>query len=208
MALAANALTLLATLKTELGETTSSYDAVLERLINVASDAIENYCNRNFSYLSIVDERVKGWGTQRIFLARTPVVTLTSVVFEGATVDSTAYYLEDPDTGVLFREGGWEWSAAPQVYVTIPGQLPGTEEGIYLATYEGGYITPNQVGTRTLPFDLEEACIATAVQAWRNRGKYQNLQTESQAQEDATWRGHLIPGPYRHVLKKYRRVTV
>jgi uncharacterized phiE125 gp8 family phage protein len=209
VALAANALTTLATAKAELGLTgTAENDSVLERLINTASDAAERYCRRSFTRATVTSERVKGYGGPRLMVARTPVVSVTSVIINGSTVDATSYYLESPEAGTLYRDAGWDWTALADAGLVVQDAVPGTEEGLYLVTYVGGYQAPNQGGTRTLPYDLEQAVLDTVTQLWRNRGKYSSLQTETESQEDATWRGFVIPGPARHVLNLYRRISV
>lgn len=209
MALAANALTTLETLKTELGLLDkSTYDAVLERQINAASDAIERYVGRTLYRGTVTSERVKGYGDRILLLARTPIVSVTSITRGGSTVDASSYYVENAEVGSVYSSTGWVWTAAPLEGVAVQDQVPGTEEASYLVTYVGGYQTPAQGGTRTLPYDLEEAALITAVNAFRNRGKYQSLQTETEAQEDATWRGDFIPGPALRLLKRYRRAGV
>lgn len=209
MALAANALTTLATVKAELGLTGSAEnDSVLERLINAASDAAERYCRRSFSRATVTDERVKGFARPRLMLARTPVVSVTSITINGSTVDSAGYYIESAEAGIVYRKAGWQSTALPAAGLVVQDLEPGTEEALYLCTYVGGYQTPGQGGTRTLPYDLEQAVLDTVVNLWRNRGKYVGLQTEGEAQGDATWRGFVIPGPARHVLNLYRRISV
>lgn len=213
MPLAANALTLLATLKGELG-TVSAADAVLERIINAASDVIEQYVGRKLYRSTIVDERVKGHGGPRIFLDRTPVVSISAITYDSETVDATSYYVENADAGLVYRRVGWVWTALYRPNEAAPGQQVGSEEGLFLVDYVGGWITPHQetaaggsVGARNLPYDIEQVCLDTCVQMVRNRGKYSNLQTETEMQEDATWRGNMIPTPAQRHLKRYRRIA-
>lgn len=206
MALEANALTTLATVKEELGISTTQWDAQLERRINVASDAIQTYLGRPLERATVTSERVKGYGDQRILLLRTPVVSITSIIYGGATIDAAGYYIENADAGIVFRSSGWEWTAIERTDSILQEKQPGTEEGLLLVTYVGGWQTPAQGGTRTLPFDIEQACVDTVVQGWRNKGKYQNLQNETELQADASWRGEMIPGPALRQLRRYRRL--
>lgn len=78
MALADNALVSLADTKTYMGITSSTDDALLERLINAESTRIENYCDRNFRQQTY-REAYNGSGQRRLRLRNFPVSAVTRV---------------------------------------------------------------------------------------------------------------------------------
>lgn len=208
MAVRAQDLTTLATVKLELGIATgvTTYDTVLERFIAVATDAIEKHCRRSFYQLSVSAEPVKGHGGVRLIVARTPIVSVSAITINGATVDSSSYSIEDAEARLLYKESGWQWTAVLQGELAAPIQRAGTEQSLYLVTYVGGYLTPTQ-GSRTLPYDVEQASIDTVVSLYRNRGRYQRLVEETTEEAEQTWPGKIIPGPALGLLKPYRRVA-
>ncbi len=214
--LAANALTTVATMEAELGIPAGTQTTLLERLINEASDAIEHYCSRTF-YRATLTEKYAGHGTRRLMVDRTPLESITSITVDGSLISPVDYSIEDAKIGTVYRELGWLWTAksaldqdSSRVRPATDDKLVGTEERYIEVVYIGGYVLPSgTVGTgqTRLPWDLERVAMDTVTQLFRNRGKYQNLQTETEMLEDATWRGHAIPGPARKLLDRYRRVS-
>lgn len=207
MALTTNALTTVATMETELGLTAASKTALLERLIAVASDAIEQFCNRKLYYTAAIAESVPGYGGNLLHLSRTPLVSIASIVIQGTTIDSDDYEIKNAAAGSVYKESGWDWTAPYAAGLASPARVPGSEALLYDATYAGGWVTPGQVGTRSLPYDLEQACIDTVVHLYRFRGRYINAKVEKEETSKASWEGGLIPKPAQAILKKYRRVA-
>lgn len=197
-----NALTTLQTLKDELGigAGENTHDDALGRLAGVATDLIEKFCKRTFLRGTVTSERVAGFGTPRLFLARTPVVSVTSVIIDGTTIDSTTYYVEDDEQGSLFCSSCWDW--------TKPDPGPrgfATEERKYLVTYVGGYYLPGHE-SRNLPFPIEEACIMAVVGRFRARGKYTGLDAETVQGDTRAWADFTLPAAARQLLEQYKRV--
>lgn len=160
MALNNNALTTVATVKTALGITGSDDDALIERLINAASNAIEQYCNRKFARSSVT-EKVPGYGRTRLVVSRTPIDTgeTITVSYDGDEVDADDYEVENADAGFLYAPGGWLWTA-PALPGAVYHPLPGHERKLYEVTYTGGYQLPKDSGSNTkLPEDIQQACI-------------------------------------------------
>lgn len=214
MALAANALTKLATLKTELGISDASLDAVLERIINGASDSIEKYCGRKFARAAALSERVKGYGTELIHLERTPVETLTSITIDGTTVDASEYRLRDAEVGSVWRRNLWPWTAGTDDSVA-PHPRAGFEEDSIVVVYTGGYALAQNdrtPGTYAQPYDLEEACLQLAVHRYRVRGRNLGLLGETVGNASRQYAGGEqlgelgIPAPIAGLLDGYRKV--
>lgn len=108
MALAANALVTLAEAKNHLDlDSTSAFDARVERYVNAASDAIESFCQRKFLLQTHIVRR-DGRSSDRILLPEWPVLDVASVWDDpswdfdaGALIDPSEYTLEDAQTLVL-----------------------------------------------------------------------------------------------------------
>ena len=207
MALPANALTSLQTVKDELGigAGDNSVDAKLERLVGVASNAIEKFCNRKFARQTETNARVAGYGTPRLTLDRTPIVSITSISLDNETVDPSEYYVEDADIGWVHRQdSSWEWT---QPAGGERGYVP--EERRYLVTYVGGYYLPwDEAHTRDLPYEIEEACLIAVVSRFRASGKHANAQAETQESGGTPWFDMTLPVSARQLLEPYRRPPV
>lgn len=182
MALSENCLTTLSAVKDELriSEADTTYDTPLERYIQSVSAAFETLCDRKFHFGAGIVEKVPGYGTRLVVLSRRPVVSVSSVVVDGATLSSGDYELHDAEAGLLYRSCGWPWTASTQASATYY-QVPGTEERSIAVTYTGGYVTPVQATAqlpRTLPYDLEQLCIDGVVALFRDRGVNKAMKSE------------------------------
>lgn len=180
MAVDPSALTTLATVLDELGltEDSGARDARLERYINSASAAIARYCSRQFHRSDGIVERLDGHGGTDLVLGRRPVLDVTSVVVDGATLDAADYELYDVARGIpgiLYRHTGWPWTARLAAgYSSEP--WPGSEKRSIVVTYDGGWVTPEQNAqglfsgaARTLPYDLEDACVRYVTMRFQRR---------------------------------------
>ena len=161
--LATNALSTLATVASDLGITTpGTSDDLLKRLINSASQAIEQYCQRSFYRDTAITEKVAGFGTEMLMVSRTPINALTSVALDGATVSDVT--IEDANAGLLMLRGGFQHTIELMGGRINTEAQPDTERKAYTVVYDGGWYTPKQYdddndNTRALPYDVEEACI-------------------------------------------------
>jgi hypothetical protein len=186
MALASNALTTLATVKDELGISDTSQDDRLGRLINVVSDAIEHYCGRLFQKTSRI-EPVAPSGTLRLVLTHAPLTSITSIVdTDDSTVDATTYSIEDAAAGIVLGDSAWP--AADLAIGIAQDPVPGTGKKLTV-TYVGGYVLPNDGGTRTLPYDLEDACVRAVVTRYRMRGRDGTVASEAMGDASVSYFG-------------------
>ena len=156
MSLKSNALCLLVTLKDHLDIPASdtSLDSKLERVINVASQFIENYCGRVLVDASY-DEFHDGRAGNRLLLKQWPITggAAASGTKPEVFVDESGAFGSgtevDPDTYWVANDieliGTTVW---PKGYRNIK------------VTYLAGLGTINTVAeTNTLPSDLEQACL-------------------------------------------------
>lgn len=212
------ALTTLANAKDELGLTDSSQDDRVERYILQASSACQGFTDRDFRKESTV-ERLQGSGTRRLVLSRTPVVSITSVVIDGETIDASEYEIEDAAAGVLYRESGWPRIDAVVVGSIARDAIAGTAKRDVVVTYTGGYVLPNDSpGTRDLPQDVEAACILTVVSMYRGRGRDRAVASKGTGDASVSYRlpnsiigvggGGVIPDEAAVMLAKYRRIPM
>lgn len=211
MALTVHALTTVSTIEGELGLGAGSATALLERLINGASEAIERFCGRHFEYEANISEKVAGYGGVRLVVSRTPVVSIASIAYNGSTISSSEYSIEDADAGLIYRSTGWKWTAIRRPDIT-QDRLPGTEQKLFTVTYTGGYVTPQQAAdnpalTRSLPYDLEQACIDAVVTWYRDRGENRNITSEKVMSASLSYNRHALPEPVQEMLAPYRRIV-
>lgn len=176
--LADNALTTWDAAKEELGLLDSSLKNSVTRWINALSAAIENYCGRSFYYEAARVDYVSGFGRRLIRLPKAPIVSLSSIYLDDEEVDITAtgdVSIHDAGAGLLMKQNGWAWTTYEAQEYIARRPIPGQERKAYKVTYACGYITPKQVaesvGTCSLPYDIEYACLRwlASARAWKGR---------------------------------------
>jgi hypothetical protein len=101
MALPTTTLCSLADVKEELGIAVTTYDTRIERLIQAINAEIESYCGRVLYYATGIAESVAGFGGTRLLLARTPIVSITSITIDGLALAATDYEVEDAAAGCV-----------------------------------------------------------------------------------------------------------
>lgn len=149
--LSADAIVSVQMVKDELGiaNATTTYDNRITRLVNGASAAVVNFCNRPFSraYAS----ELYGIGAFRpvkLILRRTPVLSVESVYSDyfvaPALLDTTEYDREDDEAGFLYMSGRWSTTAVRRGDVAQDYE-PGSEERTYQVNYVAGYVSEPQV---------------------------------------------------------------
>lgn len=130
----------------ELGITTDG--DLIDTLIDGASASIRSYCHRPFEREALT-ETLPGYGDIHLQLARTPIVTVSSVTISSTVV--TDYSIADPGKGWLYRQNGWAWTS--QTWPGLSGggawmdmgtPVPRAEEPTISVVYVAGYILPEQ----------------------------------------------------------------
>ena len=164
-----------AAVKAELGITTGADDALLQRLIRRVSSQIVDACGQALAR-ETVRETLPGTDTERLMLARTPIVSVTTVTIDGRTV--TDYTIEDAAAGFLARENGWPRSGYA-ITSLANDSVAGTARGTIVVTYVAGYVLEAfSTGTPTLPGVLEAAAMAMVRESYLGRAQDPTITSE------------------------------
>lgn len=164
VAAAATDLTILATVKTELNISGSGDDTFLNTLIDQASAFIRKYTGRIFERQTLT-ETLPGTGFVDLYPTRTPIVSITSITLNGTLLSSDEYTLNDADMGQIIRHDDadvpsavvWPFSSRPSSGLSQHIQWGSFANNISIV-YVAGFLLPGE-DNRTLPEDLERACI-------------------------------------------------
>jgi hypothetical protein len=186
----------------------------LRRYINSASDFLARECGRVFEREDGIVELSRGYGSTSLRLRHAPIISIESIANDAG--DITDYTIEDAGTGFLFRRAGWIFSGLASGYAERPSI--GSESPNLTITYTGGFITPKQVDDktflddadppvslpRTLPSDLEDACIQLVVSRYRTRGKDVRERSRAYEASGVTFGGEPIPPEIESLINHYR----
>lgn len=174
----------LADVKTFLGITTTTTDAVLQSLITKVSAAIESYCNRTFASADYTETR-NGGGGNRLFLANGPVTNVASVTVDGYVVSRAA-------SPILPGFVGDEST----VYIR-PGAHPCTfTKGVQnvTVTYTAGYAT--------IPPDVAQACIEMVASHYAKRERIDKVSETLGTQQTISYSQADMPAAVKSALKQ------
>ena len=178
---ATSQLTTVATASAEVGNLDPAQNARISGLIDRASAVITNYCGIVFGLRTLTETIRLGWfpgngpssqavapyGTplsparQPLVLSGSQNVSVQVVLENGLDLDPSAPDYEwEAGSGLIYRlrNGVRSWWNVPLVVVC----------------YTNGWLLPNDPG-RTLPFDVEDACLALVRSAWFAQGRDPNV---------------------------------
>ncbi len=205
-------LTTLARVKTELGISGTADDAHLQDLILASSDMLTSRCNRHFHYAPNWVDEVPSYGQHRLIVRHAPLLEVTSITYDGGLVDAGNYSISDAAKGWIFSRGGWLSMGSLWGGVVQPFPYAGSEVNAYTIVYAGGYVTPQQASddpllTRTLPYDLELACIQATVSLYRAKGQDRRIASESLLSYSVAYKDSMAEVPeVASVIRRYRRI--
>jgi hypothetical protein len=194
---------------------TPAYDAVLTRMINYATNYINNECGRfSFVQQTYVNDTysIESPRQKYLLLRNTPVFSLTSFQWRAGTptnpnwTDFIAdqFELVNPRTDPI---SGLTWY--PSGEIRIYGILPTIMSNMIRATYVGGYpvnwANPEDHNAHWLPGDLTNVCENLVVRRFKRR---QLAGQGSQSLEGTTvsWRNALDQEDL-DVLGQYRQLN-
>jgi hypothetical protein len=158
------ALTTVSDVKESLGIASSvtSYNNLITRKINQATEAIEGYCGRRFASTVYTQQEYDAPNSAQLVLKQRPVITFSVLEQRDSTLNENswdtvdaAYYFTDLSAGVVdlnfSATGGWNR---------------------YRTTYTAGYAT--------IPSDLQEACATLAAYYVNNADGQANLRSKKE----------------------------
>ena len=193
---------------------TPQYDAVLTRMINYATNYINNECGRtSFVQQTYVHDTYSIDNPRQSFLLlrNTPVFSLTSLQWRAGTptnpnwTDFIAdqYELVDPRTDPI---SGLTWY--PSGEVRIYGVLPRIYSNMIRASYVAGYpvnwTNPEDHNTHWLPGDLTSVCENLVVRRFKRRMLAGQSSMTLEGATVSGWRDKLDAEDL-DVLGQYRR---
>lgn len=171
---------------------------MLADILEAASDMVENYCDRVFTYAASITEVINGNGTDTLYVKYLPIVTVTSITItdsDGTTelLDSNDYVIEEDAGCVTF---------GPQndsTYAVFPNTYPQNVSVVYA----GGY--------SSIPEALQEATVLVAIQMLSQSAANANPQFKSESIGDYSMTrfgsGEEILTPQvKALLAPYRRL--
>mgnify|MGYP001581667557 CR=1 FL=1 len=167
--LASNALSQVADVKESLGidNGVTTHDNMIIRLINAASDAIENYCNRTFASATYTNEEYDGTGANYLVLRQYPITSISSLDFLTSGYDSPSWETIDSDL--------YSFNADGRLY--------------YKATFTRGFQNwrvTYVAGYSATPDDVAEACVAYVVYSYK-KSKSAGIKSERLGEYSVEW---------------------
>lgn len=189
MALQAYCFVTVAQIKTYLDETGTTWDTVLEDLLNECTLWAEKYCGgrRFFQSGTDVTEYYDGTDKNKIFLKNSPIISITSVSWASGDFDNPTWTAFLPAS---------EYKADTRKGVLTFWNLPKGIQNIRVI-YKGGYTTAALV-----PDDLHLA-VKKMVAKEFNKRKSQGLLSEGLGGGSISWNENVDPS-LLEILDQYR----
>ncbi|WP_141434387.1 head-tail connector protein [Bacillus sp. 03113] len=179
MPVASNALTTLESVKNylKIGTEQTSEDSMLEGLINSASSAIENYCERKFKEQTYIDEEYDGGGSKYLHLKQYPVKEIISVAIDETSLDVADYKVKKSNGTLIRKNSVW-----PEGDINI------------LVSYIAGF--------SEIPNDLELACKHLVMSYFKS----DIASFSTTFQEGFVFRPEALPSQVKALVGPYKKV--
>lgn len=97
----------------KIGDTDTSFDEQLRRLVNGVSRAIENYCGRVFAARDVAAKKYDGDDTDVLLLNTCPIISVSTLLVETLTIPAASYVLYN-EIGKIVLIDGTIFTAGPQ----------------------------------------------------------------------------------------------
>lgn len=204
-------LTQVATVKTELGTTGSSDDAFFAQLISEASDFIDSHTGRTLARQTYV-ETMGSNGGLKLMTSHTPLVSISSITDDGTSVSSTKYEIDSAEAGFIWKEDGWRSTQLSVHYIESFRLHEGKRD--WSVTYAAGYVMPGEgestasTASRTLPYDLERACIDIVKTSYLRRYEDSRIKHQSVDETFEILTDEALSPSALRLLERYRRIAV
>lgn len=186
MAILAHSLTTKARVKSRLNLSVTTFDTLIDELINEVTDFIETKCERRFLYSTFSNETHNGSnadGSKKEFLIlkNTPVDMITKIESQTGTQLSPAW--------VEFTLGDYDIDKQTGI-IKIYGGVPKGFQNIRV-TYKAGYKIDFAVpANHTLPYDISGLAEKLTVKAFKKRESIGKV-TEGVGGDSITWQTDL-----------------
>ncbi len=203
MAVVAHALTTLTRVKSRLNIVVTTFDTVLEELINSMTDWVENFCDRRFKETVYSNEvydggNLDGLRKKWLILKNCPVIGSLTAFSYMAGVPSTPYwtaFLRDDydlnnDSGVI------------KLFSVLPNGFRNIRVS-YTAGYKIDFTAPTDPVKHTLPFDISNVVERLVIKEFKRREAVGREQ-EAVGDSSITWRDGLEKEDLE-VLERYKR---
>lgn len=186
----------LADVKTYLGITSATTDAVLTALVGNASAFIERYCNRVFEQASYTETR-NGNGADAIYLRNTPIVSVQSVSVDGTSIPAapdTVSYGYIFDTHKVYLRGDARVNPiTPGIFAGYPPRFQRGIQNIVIA-YTAGFTT--------IPADVNQACVELVAYKFSRRDRT-GMKNEVLAQQTGGFDMSDMPASVKTTLAQW-----
>jgi len=171
------ALTTVARVKNRANITSSASDTEIARLINSATDVIENYCKRRFAQATYTNEiySVYSYRQKFVILKNAPAASISSFQYRAGTPSTPSWTDFITDQYILENNGN---TARIRIYGWAP-----YETNSVRVTYQGGYaIDWANAGNSShqLPGDLTDACERLVIRMLHRREQDAIKETSSE----------------------------
>jgi len=207
MAVKSYALTTPTRLKEYLGLSglTAVQETLIERIIDSATEYIENYCQRRFQKTTYTQEVYDGMGSEFLQLNQYPVDSSEAVSLgrrasagnedDWSSIDSDNYFVHY-ESGLLEYVKGSKFTSAPRKYrVTYTAGFTFDNSSTFLTDTEAG--------------DVEMAMWRICASAWNRRKGDPNVKQESIGDYSVSYTSSVFESPeMQEILDKYARVSV
>lgn len=165
-------MTMLDTLKSELGITNTTNDIMLSKLITRASFIVAEITGRVWAKEAVEERFYISWGERvpALVLKRRPLVaaspTLITVDENGSALVENVDFFADYSAGILHRINGYVWTFSNNPSVVVQ--------------YTGGYELLDD-----LPYGLEEAVLILTKSFWAGKSVDPNVKSETTYELDS-----------------------
>lgn len=162
MAILASALTTAARVKTRIGTSESTWDALLAELINAATEFIEGELGRNLKSATYTNQLYDIEAGQRLLILRQwPVASVSSIQYRAGSISTPSWTTLQTDDWEIVGDGR---QGAIRLYISLK------DTNAIRVTYVAGYgIDFSTPANHTLPYELIDLCERLVVRAFKRR---------------------------------------
>lgn len=207
----AYALTTVARQKIFSGISGTTYDTILDYIVDSATDWIEGYCDIRFKETTYTNQEYDGTGSTFLQLKHFPVSSSAAFTLQKrdtatnennwSTIESDLYFVNN-SAGIVKLVSGEDFLTGQNgdVFLKIPNH--------YRVTYTAGYAFDNAATFLSTvgAADLEYAIWKLANAAFLQRKSSGNIQSERIGDYDVTFtKEAMMDDEVKEILSKYRR---